>query len=425
MEVSSQTGSIILDNRYVLLECLAVSGIGKIYRGRDLEQVKAQGKESCILVHVLPAVTPALPLDSMFQHMSEARQRIAAPWILAPLTYGQDEGTAYFILESPDKWGLRSLSTQADANNPFWRSAMHQLQPLVKQGYLETQTDPALLLGLAKLEVFLLATALSPQIQRLQSHPVIRSVTPRKSQRVAVAGSLLALSVCSAVAASAILKQSTVAVPPPPAPFATQASTPKVRLAAIPMTEITADVPADGWYAGKAQHTENIALPEPAPKASSKLTETTAVTDKTRKPAIQPEPEVQSPPPAAIQAATVATVATTPVTEQAAPTGVDGLIQQAYAAMQDGHLGDSNGGALAFTRQLRGQSPQHPQVARLGQEIAAAYLRQIRGALQADNLTAAGRLLPTTRQLIDEFGLNNLEPAQQVLEQRVAQLNSY
>lgn len=425
MEVSSQTGSIILGNRYVLLECLAVSGVGKIYRGRDLEQVKAQGKESRILVHVLPTVTPDLPLDSMFQHMSEARQRIAAPWILAPLTYGQDEDTAYFILESPDKWGLRSLSTQADTNNPFWRSAMHQLQPLVKQGYLETQTDPALLLGLAKLEVFLLATALSPQIQMLQSHPVIRSVTPRKSRRVVVAGSLLALSVCSAVAASAILKQPAVAVPPLPLPLAPQASAPKVRLAAMPMTEITADVPAGGWYAGKAQHTENIALPEPTPKASNRLTEKTAITDKASKPVIQPKPEIQ-PPPAAMQAATAATVTTTPVTEQATPaTGVDGLIQQAYTAMQSGHLGDSNGGALAVTRQLRGQSPQHPQVSRLGQEIAAAYLRQIRVALQADNLAEAGRLLPTTRQLIDEFGLGNLEPAQQVLEQRVAQLNSY
>ena len=105
MEVISQAGSgIILNNRYALLECLAVSGVGKIYRGRDLQQVKEQGQESRILIHVLPAMTPALPLDAMFQQMAEARQRIAAPWILAPVTYGQDEGTAYFILESPSKW---------------------------------------------------------------------------------------------------------------------------------------------------------------------------------------------------------------------------------------------------------------------------------------------------------------------------------
>lgn len=422
MEVSSQTGSIILDNRYVLLECLAVSGAGKIYRGRDLEQVKAQGQESRILVHVLPAVTPALPLDSMFQHISDTCQRIAAPWILPPLTYGQDGGTAYFILESPDKWGLRSLTTQADANNPFWRAAMHQLQPLAKQGYLEAHTDPALLLGLAKLEIYLLATALSPQIQMLQSRPVVRSVAPRKSRRIAVAGSVFALSVCSAVAASAIMKQPEVAVPPPPAPIAAQV-TPKVRLAAIPMTEITADVPAGGWQGGKAERSTSIALPEPASNVTSRLTEKTVATDKASQPAIQPEPATQ-PPVTTIQAATAVT-ATTELATATPATGVDGLIQQAYVAMQSGHLGDSKGGALQITRQLRGQSPQHPQVARLGQEIAAAYLRQIRVALQADNLAEAGRLLPTTRQLIDEFGLGNLEPAQQVLEQRVAQLNSY
>jgi hypothetical protein len=93
--------------------------------------------------------------------------------------------------------------------------------------------------------------------------------------------------------------------------------------------------------------------------------------------------------------------------------------------MGAGHLGDDGSGALHFARQLREQSPQHPQVARLGQEITAAYLRQVRVALQADDIAAAAALLPTTRQLIAEFALPNLSPAQQVLEEKTAQLNSY
>lgn len=409
MEVISQAGNgIILDNRYALLECLAVSGVGKIYRGRDLQQVKEQGQESRILIHVLPAMTPALPLDAMFQQMAEARQRIAAPWILAPATYGQDEGTAYFILESPPKWGLNSLISQADANNPVWQTTLRQLQPLVKQKYLETYTDPALLLSISSQEVYLLATALSPLIQMLQSRPSIRSIVPRKPRRAAVAGSVFALTIFSAVAANAIMKQPTVMVSAPAVSIPAAQPSPKVRLAPIPQTEMSSDRPVAERDAGQRLD-GNITLLAEQPRQVEPVTAKPAQKDVAVQETTLTEPKqepIDTPQPSSV------------------PDSIDGTIQQAYAAMRAGRLGTGDG-ALHFTRQLRGQSPQHPQVARLGQEIAAAYLRQVRVALQAGRLAEAGDLLPVSRQLIQEFGLGNLEPAQQVLEERVAQLNSY
>jgi hypothetical protein len=102
---------------------------------------------------------------------------------------------------------------------------------------------------------------------------------------------------------------------------------------------------------------------------------------------------------------------------------IDTLIGQAYIALHAGNLG-ANDGALYFTRQLRGQAAQHPQVTRLGQEITATHLRQIRVALQTNRRTAA-QLLPMTRQLIEEFGLDNLLPAQQVLEDKTAELGAF
>ena len=50
---TSGMGYKILDERYALLECLAVSGIGEIYRGRDLELAQTEAKPSRILIHLI------------------------------------------------------------------------------------------------------------------------------------------------------------------------------------------------------------------------------------------------------------------------------------------------------------------------------------------------------------------------------------
>ncbi|EIJ34952.1 hypothetical protein [Thiothrix nivea] len=435
MAMVSPAGShVILENRYVLLECLAVSGVGKVYRGRDLEQIKAKGLESRILIHVLPVTPNALPLDMMFQQMLGVCQHLEVSWILKPQAYGQDGNLAYFVLESPEKWGLFSLLSRTNRKDPVWQAAMQRLQPLVKQQHLGTNTDPALLLGVSAEEIYLLPTAFSPLVQVLGGQEGFRRVIHHGKHKAAVVvGSVLGLStIFSAVAANAIFQQKEAvvveAVLPAPAP---QTQIP-VRVAAIPATD-RVDSPVTGMQATLKD--EALSLVGEPPLAST-MTQPPAKPDKAMSPSegamqktVPPPPEPKQQLPLIANANKASRVIPEPASVQEAPhqppNGVDGLIQQAYAAMGAGRLDVGKAGALYYARQLRALSPQHPQVARLGQEISAAYLRQVRAALQSGNLAAAGQWLPLTRQLIQEFGLTNLEPAQQVLEEKVAQLNSY
>ncbi|MEZ5452638.1 MAG: hypothetical protein R3E93_07435 [Thiothrix sp.] len=431
--VSPAGNHVILENRYVLLECLAVSGVGKVYRGRDLEQIKAKGLESRILIHVLPVTPSTLPLDMMFQQMLEVCQQLEASWILRPQAYGQDGNLAYFVLESPEKWGLFSLTSRANRKDPVWQAAMQRLQPLVKQQHLGTNTDPALLLGVSAEEIYLLPTAFSPLVQMLGGQEGLRRIIHHgKHKATAAVGSMLALStIFSAVAANAIFQQKEAVVEaalPTPA-HQTQIS---IRVAAIPASD-RMDSPVTGMQATlKDEALSLVGEPPLAPTMTqppAKPEKAMSPSEGTMQKAVASPPEPKQQLPLIANANKASRVIPEPTSVQEAPhqppNGVDGLIQQAYAAMGAGRLDVGKAGALYYARQLRVLSPQHPQVARLGQEISAAYLRQVRVALQSGNLAAAGQWLPLTRQLIQEFGLTNLEPAQQVLEEKVAQLNSY
>jgi hypothetical protein len=137
----------------------------------------------------------------------------------------------------------------------------------------------------------------------------------------------------------------------------------------------------------------------------------------------KPKPDIAPEPLPVAQPQQTSRAYAEPLPAEAPARSIDTLIGQAYTALHAGNLG-ANDGALYFTRQLRGQAAQHPQVTRLGQEITATHLRQIRVALQTNRRTAA-QLLPMTRQLIEEFGLDNLLPAQQVLEDKTAELGAF
>ncbi|UOG92808.1 MAG: hypothetical protein L3K52_03520 [Candidatus Thiothrix sulfatifontis] len=407
---------LVLDNRYALLSCIAVSGAGKIYRGRDLEQVKYQGLESRILIHVLPSEASAWALDELFQHISLTSQRLALPWILMPLAYGHDNGQAYVVLESPDTWEVQSLLTQAGQHSPCQKNAYKHLKPLIKKGYLDEHLDPALLLCVAGMDVHVLATALSPRVQQLEKRGTHRIIPHKHLSQALMTGSLLGLfGVFTAVAGNAVLE--TVVSP---APLVTIAPEPRepLKLAALTPTAIASVLPINR-QAQAYQDTPLVAIGYP-PKAKPQA----ALKAKDTKPAVTKAPPLN---PAPASAKKPSSVAPAVILEPALPSdeGVERLIAQAYAAMEAGDLGSSDRSALYFTRQLRDRAAQHPQVARLGQEITAAYLRQVRVALQTQDFAATQEILPFSRALIQEFNLNHLQAAQQVLEDKAVELSQF
>ncbi|UJS25056.1 hypothetical protein [Thiothrix winogradskyi] len=413
---------LVLNNRYALLGCIAVSGAGKIYRGRDLEQVKYQGLESRILIHVLPHQASQWALDELFQHISSTTQHLALPWILAPLAYGHDNGQAYVVLESPDTWELQSFLTQAGQQSPCHQNASKNLKPLIKKRYLDEHLDPALLLCVAGTNVHVLATALSPQVQQLEKRGTHRVIPRKHIGHALMTGSLLALfGIFTAVAGNAVLE--TVVSPNEP-----------MQLAALAPLEIANVLPVNR----EQQVYKDTPIMEVNPLPVNKVESKMVTPPVAAKPTVKRQPLPSQPPataePAPAKKATPTAMPEETPTEQIPNTGIaspqaddsiDSLIQQAYAAMDAGHLGHSSNSALHFTRKLRGQSPNHPQVARLGQEMAAATLRQIRVALQAQNLEQTERLLPMSRQLIQEFNLNHLQAAQQVLEDKTLELRTH
>jgi hypothetical protein len=420
---------LILNNRYALLGCIAVSAAGKVYRGRDLEQVKHQGLESRVLIHVLPAASAAWSLDAMFQQMTSTSQQIQAPWVLPALAYGQDDGVAYVVLASPDTWELQSLLSQAEIPQQCYRSTRHHIDPLVKQGHLDAHIDPALLLCAGKESLYLLATAFAIPIRALEKRVTHHPLMPRKHVGQALmTGTLLMLfGVFTAVAGNAVLEfhaapTPNVAVNMPTAPAATLqlASLPSTAVTTVAMTQLDQSLPT----------MPKVALIsttfEPEQKAEKK-TEKKAVA--VSKPKLmqaslpKPKPDIAPEPLPVAQPQQTSRAYAEPLPAEAPARSIDTLIGQAYTALHAGNLG-ANDGALYFTRQLRGQAAQHPQVTRLGQEITATHLRQIRVALQTNRRTAA-QLLPMTRQLIEEFGLDNLLPAQQVLEDKTAELGAF
>lgn len=420
MGILTDSGAhLVLNNRYALLNCIAVSGVGKIYRGRDLKQVKHQGLESRILIHMLPNEASDWALDAVFQQITLSSQRLSLPWILKPLAYGHDNAQPYVVLESPNTWEVQSFLTQAAQSSACQRNATKALKPLIKQRYLDKHTDPALLLCVADTEVYLLATALSPQVQQLEKRGTHRVIPRKPLSHALMTGSLLSLfGAFTAVAGNAVLE--TVIAPKPVVSSAAAMH----EAPTLPTHSDAFNVKHELQAQRDPQLVEviNLTADLPKPKSSSK-------------PKSEAKPQPQRKPPVAVtvtknkKSPVMATplVAPPPVPASAAPqpvkavnnTDLDSLIAQAYAAMNAGNLGQN--GALHFTRKLRSAAPQHPQVARLAQEITAAYLRQVRAAL-IQNVADAERILPLSRQLIQEFGLTHLERAQSALENKVAQL---
>lgn len=445
----------VLSGRYALMECLAESASGKLYRGRDLDKIRDHALVSQVLIHVLPA-TLALSAQNVFQQIQQACAGLSTTaGILPAYAYGKDAATAYIVLESPTCAGTQSLSRTTTPHTAQRSIAPQRLARWLKQHALPQHLDPALLLSTPKQQLYVLATALTPAIQALtQTQQGGESVAgQRYLRRLSIGASVAALMVFSAVTAHALMKQtapvsshtpsqtsSTLpAVPPPPVaqPPVQQPTVSTAKPEPVAAKHVVQSKPADTKVAKPKEAVE----PNPPvakvvkPKAVEPKVATTSQTPPVKQPVESKAPPTSAtvvPEQPAVKAKPITATETTlpepePIIKQVVvddtAVQIDNAIQQAYRALHAGRLSDAPQGALRFTRELRGLAPQHPQVARLGQEITAAYLRHIRAALQAHDLPQVARLLPVTRQLIAEFKLTNLEAAQQVLENKLVELN--
>lgn len=167
---TSGMGYKILDERYALLECLAVSGIGEIYRGRDLELAQTEAKPSRILIHLLPQNYQISDLKAKLADTQQRIERLNQTWILPILAQGQTEGRQYLILRSPESLGAHSVMSLPSQQLPTLSQLMAQFGYLVKTKQLPSIIDSALLISLPNQSLYLLATAFLPPIHSLRAY---------------------------------------------------------------------------------------------------------------------------------------------------------------------------------------------------------------------------------------------------------------
>lgn len=167
---TSGMGYKILDERYALLECLAVSGIGEIYRGRDLELAQTEAKPSRILIHLLPQNYQISDLEAKLADTQQRIERLNQTWILPILAQGQTEGRQYLILRSPESLGAHSVMSLPSQQLPTLSQLMAQFGYLVKTKQLPSIIDSALLISLPNQSLYLLATAFLPPIHSLRAY---------------------------------------------------------------------------------------------------------------------------------------------------------------------------------------------------------------------------------------------------------------
>ncbi len=97
------------------------------------------------------------------------------------------------------------------------------------------------------------------------------------------------------------------------------------------------------------------------------------------------------------------------------------LVQRAYAAIRQGKLDErANHGAVYFIRLLHRIDRGNPQIQRLAREVTYQYHQQARTAIGQQAFDQAERYLRMAERVIKEFNLVKLNPAQAVLEHKLA-----
>jgi hypothetical protein len=201
--VTHIAGYRIVDGRYALLERLAQSSTGIVYRARDLTQAQEQGMDSRILVHELPTTsTSHTPIKQLYQQLEQQYGKIRdTDWILAPRHYVEEAGTSFIILECPAKHAVSTLQDHL----PGYAQTQKKLWRLHKSGHLGKHIDPTLLVCTSQPQIYLLASALPPEIQALQTSLATIS-GKRPYSPLLLAGAGLSIFTTLGMAASACLR---------------------------------------------------------------------------------------------------------------------------------------------------------------------------------------------------------------------------
>ncbi|HPY42281.1 MAG TPA: hypothetical protein PLM98_17275, partial [Thiolinea sp.] len=100
----------------------------------------------------------------------------------------------------------------------------------------------------------------------------------------------------------------------------------------------------------------------------------------------------------------------------------DELVKKAYQALQSNQLDEqANRGAIYFVRLLDKIDHGNPQVLRLARETSYQLHQQVRTALIQGDSEQASQKLWRAGRIIKEFNLVQLNPAQEILEHKLAE----
>ncbi|CAA6812601.1 MAG: Unknown protein [uncultured Thiotrichaceae bacterium] len=98
------------------------------------------------------------------------------------------------------------------------------------------------------------------------------------------------------------------------------------------------------------------------------------------------------------------------------------LIERAYNAIEKGNLSEqADSGSIYYIRLLKRISPTHPQVRRLAREVVSAYHIKARASIKLKQTRNASQHLWIAGRIIEEFSLSEINKAQLVLKQRLAE----
>lgn len=323
---------------------------------------------------------------------------------------------------------------------------MHTLQSRKKIG---KSIAPALLLLSFNQQLYVLGTALLPEIQALCPNVMPISLKQRRLHFLLGCLGLTAFATVSAATGSyfiqANLSPSRLVADAADADAETK---PKIFeiYAALPATFTSSspvsaphtlvDVPAINMSLPTLTNASPMAIPTAAtplkipttPKALPKVMQTLHITHRRTsqvKPLAASNKDVVQQKPSKSAKVLAAPVVTSPKfevapSETSQTTSVTGdfeqLLAQANQAITENRLEE----ARRYTTAIREQARLHPQVKRLGDAIVSNYHQQARAALQQGDTDAAKKVLMNAKAVIKDFNLTKSNPGQEVLEHKAA-----
>lgn len=477
---TSGMGYKILDERYALLECLAVSGVGEIYRGRDLDLAQTESAPSRILIHLLPSGYQLANISSQITQAKALTKTLNKAWILPILTHGQMGDRQYVVLQSPEGLGAHSLMSLPSQQLPSSAKLAQQFASLVKAKQLPEILDSALLIALPNQSLFLLASALIPSIYALRARhtglTLYKSATLKRT--VALTGimaitlstfafeyrakpeehstqaaekplsTLVSPQVLFDQAAQAALQDKPLQNQSLNLPLALQEPLPAIEPPLFKLkTQPELELPSATVAVNPEPTSETLALVEIPKKIEdsaansnkqiNKVEGNAKTTSKVKATTLPQHAEmvvIASPAtayPASegaiyhtanVEMAPVARAKQVPNTAAQKTLSLDELIERANRALADQNFSSKNG-VIFYTRQIKIRNHLHPQIERLGR-FSVMYQHELaRNRLRADEPQQAHKLLTNSKNLIQEFNLKSLNSAQQVLEHKSNQSN--